>query len=115
MDNHNDPIVPIDVEAAALSESLAESYLPPEDAAAAERAGAFYEDARREAEYVLEGGDAKSAIHGLQQEHGGYGIDRSDLQDHPAQLIAQALSDEMNASRITNRRSERPARKELRY
>ena len=115
MDNHNDPIVPIDVEAAALSESLAESYLPPEDAAAAERAGEFYQDSLSALEYVNELGDPRSAISDIQAVHPGMAIDKSDLADHPAVEIAKQLSAEYNASRINNRREGRPARREIRY
>ena len=92
-------------EAMALRESLDNlKFMPAEDVARAEKAGEFYEDALRGAEYVLEGGDARSAIGDLNWARAGYGIDRDELTDHPAQVIAQALSDEMNASRINNRR-----------
>ena len=92
-------------EAMALRESLDNiEFMPAEDVAAMEKAGEYYEDAMRGAEYVLEGGDAREAIGDLNWAHAGYGIDRDELQDHPAQVIAKALSDEMNSSRITNRR-----------
>ena len=83
-----------------LEESI--DFLPPEDVAAMEKAGEYYEDARRGAEYVLEGGDAREAIGDLNWAHAGYGIDRDELVDHPATVIAQALSDQMNSSRITS-------------
>ncbi len=85
-----------------LDDSL--SFLPPEEVAAMEAAGRYYADAKSEAEYVLEGGDPRSAISSLTDYHPGVSIDRDELADHPSTVIAQALSDDMNASRISHRR-----------
>ncbi|MDC0303037.1 hypothetical protein OAL13_00270 [bacterium] len=66
--------------------------------------GEFYGDAKTGLEYVLEGGDVASAIDDLRAVHGSMAIDKSMLTDHPASVLGRALSDEMNASRISNRR-----------
>lgn len=86
-----------DEETAELEEFIEQTLV-------AEAAGALYADCRSEVDYVLEGGDPKSAISTLMDYHPGMSIDRDELQDHPAQVIAQHYSDELNSSRIQNRK-----------
>ena len=106
MNHHDEPITPVDVEAMALEEQLAESFLPEEEVAQAQAEGRFYDAAHREVEYVYEGGSPADSVAELYNPVNGYvtAVDRDALKDHPAAAIAEEWNKHLNSSRISNRR-----------